>query len=51
MTVQSRVLESGTMSWESLCVKATEFATAIKRENLINISATVTRFVFMRTGS
>lgn len=38
MTVQCRVFESTTQTWEQLCGEAAEFATMIGKDNLINIS-------------
>ena len=38
MSVQHRVFASSSKSWESLCGEASEFASEIGRERLINIS-------------
>lgn len=38
MTVRHRSFESTRLSWEDLCQEATEFASSVGRENLINIS-------------
>lgn len=38
MIVRHRIFESSTKSWEDLCTEATEFATSVGRERLINIS-------------
>jgi hypothetical protein len=38
MTVQHRIFESSSRSWEELCAEATAFATEVGREHLINIS-------------
>jgi hypothetical protein len=38
MTVRHRIFGSSTKSWEALCTEATEFASTVGRENLINIS-------------
>jgi hypothetical protein len=38
MTARHRVFERRTKSWDDLCREATEFATDIGPENLINIS-------------
>ena len=38
MTVRSRQFSSSSKSWEELCADASQFATDIGRERLINIS-------------
>jgi hypothetical protein len=38
MTVQSRQFKSSSKSWDELCAEASEFATQVGREKLINIS-------------
>jgi hypothetical protein len=38
MTVQHRVFESSSKSWERLCAAASAFASEVGRERLINIS-------------
>jgi hypothetical protein len=38
MTVQHRIFESSSKSWETLCDEASAFASEIGRERLINIS-------------
>jgi len=38
MTVQHRIFQSSSMSWEALCDEARAFASEVGRENLINIS-------------
>jgi hypothetical protein len=38
MTVQHRILESSSKSWETLCAEASAFASEVGREKLINIS-------------
>ena len=38
MTVHHRIFESARKSWEDLCREASEFASSVGRENLINIS-------------
>lgn len=40
MTVQSQIFESLTKSWEEMCAEASEFATQVGRDNLINITVT-----------
>lgn len=38
MTARHRIFESGSKSWDALCTEATEFASQIGKQNLINIS-------------
>jgi len=38
MTVQHRIFESSSKSWEKLCAEASAFASEVGRERLINIS-------------
>ena len=38
MSVQHRIFESSSKSWETLCADAAAFATETGRERLINIS-------------
>jgi hypothetical protein len=38
LTVRHQIFESSAKSWEDLCQDATEFASQLGRESLINIS-------------
>ena len=39
MTVQSRIFESASKSWEDLCAGASAFASEVGKQRLITISA------------